>query len=207
MASGVVPIPPVVAAISDDNGADGAPYSGPTPTLTSGTTPVTWSLPSGPVGMTIDASTGVVAWFSVTTVGSPHTITIRTSNGAASDDESWLLTVDPVPGSSSGGGCFIATAAYGTPLAEDINVLRGFRDRYLLTNAFGTAFTDVYYRLSPPIADRVASSAPLAALVRLVLTMSLRSGVQPYAIALVVAWLGTWAMLRRRVHDRASNFR
>ena len=208
VASAVVPIPPVVAPISDDNVADGAVYSGSTPTLISGTTPVTWSLPSGPAGMTIDASTGVVTWPSATISGSPHTITIRTSNGAASDDESWLLTVDPVPGSSSGGGCFIATAAYGTPLAEDLNVLRGFRDRYLLTNAFGAAFTDVYYRLSPPIADRVASSAPLAALVRLVLTMLLRWGVQPYALALVLAWLGTWvALKRRRVPEGASNFR
>lgn len=79
-ATGVAPPPPVIAPISDDMVVDGAPYTGPAPTLTSGTPPITWSLFSGPAGMTIDASTGVVAWPSAMIVGSPHTITIRASN-------------------------------------------------------------------------------------------------------------------------------
>ncbi|MFP3880323.1 MAG: CFI-box-CTERM domain-containing protein, partial [Dehalococcoidia bacterium] len=53
---------------------------------------------------------------------------------------------------SGGGWCFIATAAYGTSRSEEVQILRQFRDGYLLTNAVGKAFVDFYYMLSPPIA-------------------------------------------------------
>jgi hypothetical protein len=62
--------------------------------------------------------------------------------------------------------CFIATAAYGTPTAEQIDVLREFRDVVLLKNTVGSQFVALYYRLSPPIADFIARSDPLRTLVR-----------------------------------------
>jgi hypothetical protein len=40
--------------------------------------------------------------------------------------------------------CFIATAAYGTALHEDIDVLREFRDDYLMPNPAGRAFVKIY---------------------------------------------------------------
>ena len=64
------------------------------------------------------------------------------------------------------GGCFIATAAYGTPLAEEIEVLRQFRDEYLLTNPPGRLFVSVYYRSSPPLADFIDDHPALRPLVR-----------------------------------------
>ncbi len=74
------------------------------------------------------------------------------------------------PGSSnSGSACFIATAAYGTPMAQKIDVLRDFRDAHLLTNSLGMAFVDTYYRMSPPIADVVATHPALRAGVRMAL--------------------------------------
>ena len=78
--------------------------------------------------------------------------------------------------SGGGGGddddstCFIATAAYGTPMAQEIYTLRAVRDTYMLNNAAGSIFVDTYYRLSPALADKVAESPMLAAVVRALLT-------------------------------------
>ena len=77
-------------------------------------------------------------------------------------------------GSSSGGGgsgdnCFIATACYGTPMAEDVITLRRFRDECLLTNAPGRLFVKTYYRTSPPIADFIAKHSVLKSTVRVCL--------------------------------------
>jgi hypothetical protein len=63
-------------------------------------------------------------------------------------------------------GCFIATAAYGTPTAEQIDVLREFRDVVLLKSNVGSQFVALYYQLSPPIADFIARNDLLRTLVR-----------------------------------------
>jgi hypothetical protein len=62
--------------------------------------------------------------------------------------------------------CFVATAAYGTPTAEQIDVLREFRDAVLLQSAVGSQFVALYYQLSPPIADFITRSDLSRALVR-----------------------------------------
>jgi hypothetical protein len=66
----------------------------------------------------------------------------------------------------SGDGCFIATAAYGTPMAEEIQILREFRDEYLLTNPLGQALVGLYYRISPPIAEFITEHPSLKPVVR-----------------------------------------
>ena len=66
----------------------------------------------------------------------------------------------------SDGGCFIATAAYGTPMAEEIEILREFRDEYLLTNPVGRALVALYYRVSPPMAEFIAEHPSLKPIVR-----------------------------------------
>jgi hypothetical protein len=73
-----------------------------------------------------------------------------------------------------GGGCFIATAALGTPLAGEIDVLRGVRDTVLLPGALGTMIVDVYYRLSPAIAEQVAERPMVASTIRVMLRPAIR---------------------------------
>ena len=67
---------------------------------------------------------------------------------------------------SSEEGCFIATAAYGTPLVEEVEVLRQFRDEVLLQNSLGSRFVNFYYEVSPPLADFLSEHQPLRTLVR-----------------------------------------
>lgn len=62
--------------------------------------------------------------------------------------------------------CFIATAAFGTAMQSDIDVLRQFRDNYLLTNATGKAFVDTYYQYSPPLARYIEERDWLRTMVR-----------------------------------------
>jgi len=67
---------------------------------------------------------------------------------------------------SQGCGCFIATAAYGTDTAEQLDVLREFRDAVLLPNSLGAKFVSLYYRASPPLADFISQNEVLRTVVR-----------------------------------------
>jgi len=71
-----------------------------------------------------------------------------------------------VGGGGGGGGCFIATAAYGSPMAPQVKVLREMRDRVLLCSALGKILVDFYYAHSPAAADFIAEHSGLRAVVR-----------------------------------------
>ena len=74
----------------------------------------------------------------------------------------------PIGSGYSGGrgGCFIATAAFGSPLSEKVQILKSFRDNYLQKNFAGKAFISVYYKFSPAIATYISGHSFLKNIVR-----------------------------------------
>jgi hypothetical protein len=70
------------------------------------------------------------------------------------------------PSTPPQGICFIATAAYGTDRAKEIDILREFRDAVLLPNSLGARFVSLYYKTSPPVADFISQHEVLRTVVR-----------------------------------------
>jgi hypothetical protein len=96
-------------------------------------------------------------------------------------------------GSGGGGGCFIATAAYGSKFEKHVQLLRRFRDIYLMPYKIGRAFVSAYYRYSPPVADFIANHDILRMMVRCTLLplvglswMLLHLGIAPTLLMLLL---------------------
>ena len=64
------------------------------------------------------------------------------------------------------GGCFIATAVYNTALNPEIDILRDFRDVFLLKNNSGKKFVKFYYENSPPVANFISERFILKGIIR-----------------------------------------
>jgi len=75
---------------------------------------------------------------------------------------------------SSGGGCLIATATYGSEMSTEVQQLRELRDNQLLQTESGTAFmstfNDVYYSFSPIVADYERENPMFKEVVKLAIT-------------------------------------
>jgi hypothetical protein len=80
---------------------------------------------------------------------------------------------------SNGGGCLIATAAYGSEMAPQVQFLREIRDNTILQtksgNVFMTGFNQFYYSFSPVIADYERESPVFKEAVKLTFTPLLTS--------------------------------
>jgi hypothetical protein len=140
------------------------------------------------VGDSFYGQCDVGGWTDITQIagGGIHTVGLKTDGtlvaaGPEAELAGWNLVlalppsqcveVPPFPRPRLGGEdgvrfCFIATAAYGTPMAGEIEILRQFRDEYLLTNWAGQAVVGLYYRVSPPIAEFITEHPSLKPVVR-----------------------------------------
>jgi predicted CXXCH cytochrome family protein len=109
---------------------------------------------------------------------------ISTESGISTEDSSAaIITVVDGDGNDSGvgtnssasntssasgnGNCFIATAAFGSYADPHVQVLRDFRDEYLLTNMPGRWFVSTYYTYGPFWADRLNTHNGCKPIVRL----------------------------------------
>lgn len=73
-------------------------------------------------------------------------------------------------GTDPGDFCFVATAAFGTPMSSELGALRAFRDRYLMGSAGGRALVAAYYQWGRFAAAWIADKPALRALARVLLT-------------------------------------
>ncbi len=94
----------------------------------------------------------------------PQKISVRAALGAFGGVVSKLpVTTNPSPSK-----CFLATAVYGTGSTE-VQILRTFRDIYLLTNNFGKKFVALYELMSPPMAKFISNKPVFKTLTRAII--------------------------------------
>jgi hypothetical protein len=88
-----------------------------------------------------------------------------------------IVTTEPE--STEGGGCLIATAAYGSEMAPQVQFLREIRDNTVLQTqsgtSFMTAFNTFYYTFSPTVADYERENPVFKEVVKVGLTPLLTS--------------------------------
>ena len=80
---------------------------------------------------------------------------------------------------AQGGGCLIATAAFGSEMAPQVQFLRELRDNTVLQTESGTSFmtgfNQFYYSFSPAVADYERENPVFKEAVKLTLTPLLTS--------------------------------
>jgi hypothetical protein len=88
--------------------------------------------------------------------------------------ENGMCVLDATKAGVFGGGCLVATAAYGTELAPQVQQLREMRDGTIAKTGYGIAFLEafnsVYYSFSPTIADWERENPAFREAVKITLT-------------------------------------
>jgi len=97
--------------------------------------------------------------------GTTNPITVTMDSDKSITASFTAISTGDEDGGGKKGGCFIATAAYGSLLHPYVKVLRDFRDRYLLPSKLGRKFVDFYYKYSPFLANIIARSESLKVIV------------------------------------------
>ncbi len=134
-----------------------------------------------------------------------------TMSASRSCTVTFTATEAPGGGGSSGGGgdCFIATAAYGSSMAEEVVTLRHFRDDHLMKRKAGREFVRLYYLHSPAIADYIREHDTIRAATRMGLWPVVFVIKQPWpaTIAVFVLAFVTFRTAKVRLKDRKKRAR
>ena len=98
-----------------------------------------------------------------------------------------------------GGGCFIATAIYGSANHPNVKTLREFRDDVLLKTSWGRALIEFYYRHSPDLACYIGEHDSFRMLTRGLLAPVVLVVAYPWQVLLVlIAAVVSLVMVWRR---------
>ena len=90
-----------------------------------------------------------------------------------SEEPAVIQTLENEPKSAEKSGCLIATAAHGTELASQVQMLREIRDNVLSTGSgmtFMAGFNEFYYSFSPAVADLERQSPVFREMVKATIT-------------------------------------
>lgn len=63
--------------------------------------------------------------------------------------------------------CFIATAAFGSPIHPYVKTLQDFKDKYLMSSRAGRKLVNLYYKYSPHIAELITNHKALRTVARI----------------------------------------
>lgn len=101
-------------------------------------------------------ATGIISYFTP----------IPSVSGSPVTASELCTTPTPVVGLLDDKHCFIATAAFGTEMAPEVQSFREFRNKYLLSHSWGRSFVKFYYKHSPFYAGLIAESEVAKFIVR-----------------------------------------
>jgi hypothetical protein len=97
----------------------------------------------------------------------PYWLGVRAKDGCGQSGAiATVAMTTTAPQAPEVNACFIATAAYGSILANDVEMLRRFRDVALRSNALGELAVETYYTFGPSLAGVVGESDVLRATAR-----------------------------------------
>src|SRR5262245_35927956 len=117
-----------------------------------------------------------------------------------------IPAVQPCEGGVLVARCFIATAAFGSPLEQHVITLQHFRDQVLLQSGAGRSFVELYYRYSPPVADWIARHETARFVTRVLLTPMILAIAFPVQTSIILRLmvLVLWLALRRSLAVRSN---